>query len=303
MASVVIAAHNEAAVIGRCLDSLLEGTTPGELEVVVVANGCSDATAEIAASRVGVRVIEIAEASKPAALNMGDTAVVGFPRVYLDADIPVTASGVRAVCEALRPSSHGPSESDGGSTAMLAAAPRRVLDLTGCPLLVRAYFAINSRLPVFDEALFGRGMIALSEPGRSRFVAFPDMVADDLFLDSLFSSAEKRQVDEVATVVAAPRRTRDLVRRLVRVRRGNAAMRGAGRAGEIGIEVRAARRMSWLRDVVLPRPWLAPAAAVYVAISLLAAVEARRTAGARSWGRDDSSREVTRENLTGGDRR
>jgi hypothetical protein len=178
-----------------------------------------------------------------------------------------------------------------------------VIDLAGSPLVVRAYFAINNRLPVFNEALFGRGMIALSERGRSRFGTFPNMVADDLFLDSLFSSAEKRQVEEFATVVAAPRRTRDLVRRLVRVRRGNAAMREAGRAGEIGVDVRAARRMSWLRDVVLPRPWLAPAAAVYVAISLLAALEARRTAGARSWGRDDSSREVTRENLTGGDRR
>jgi hypothetical protein len=177
-----------------------------------------------------------------------------------------------------------------------------VLDLAGSPLPVRAYFAINRRLPVFDDALFGRGMIALSERGRSRFDTFPNMVADDLFLDSLFSSAEKRQVDEVATVVAAPRRTRDLVRRLVRVRRGNAAMREAGRSGEVAVEVRAARRTSWLRDVVLPRPWLAPAAAVYVAISLLAAIEARRTAEASSWGRDDSSREWSREDLTAGDR-
>src|SRR5262245_58336894 len=45
MASVVIPAHNEARVIERGLSSLLEGARPGELEIVVVCNGCTDDTA------------------------------------------------------------------------------------------------------------------------------------------------------------------------------------------------------------------------------------------------------------------
>ena len=46
VASVVIAAHNEAAVLGRCLRGLLADAEPGEFDVVVVPNGCTDATAE-----------------------------------------------------------------------------------------------------------------------------------------------------------------------------------------------------------------------------------------------------------------
>ena len=48
LASVVIPAHNERRVIGRCLRALREGAAPGELDVIVVANACTDDTAAIA---------------------------------------------------------------------------------------------------------------------------------------------------------------------------------------------------------------------------------------------------------------
>ena len=51
MTSVVIAAHNEEALLGRCLDALLSDAEPGEFEVVVVPNGCTDSTARVAAER------------------------------------------------------------------------------------------------------------------------------------------------------------------------------------------------------------------------------------------------------------
>jgi glycosyltransferase involved in cell wall biosynthesis len=275
--SVVIAAHNEAAVIGRCLDALLAGADPGQLDVTVVANGCTDDTAAVAASRPGVRVIDRPEPGKVGALNAGDAVAVGFPRIYLDADIVLAPGAVRALAGAL----------DGG---VHAAVPRRELDVAGRPLLVRAYYAINARMPVYDRALFGRGVIALSAAGRARFGEFPDVVADDLFLDSLFSPEEKRQVDSVRARIATPRRTRDLVRRLARVRSGNAAIRGTS-AG-----VRPAARSSWLRDVVLPRPWLAPAGICYAAITVVAAVKARRSpATGAQWGRDESSRSSREE--------
>jgi glycosyltransferase involved in cell wall biosynthesis len=278
MTSVVIAAHNEAAVIGRCLDALLADARPGEFDVTVVANGCADDTAAVAASRRGVRVIELATTGKVAALNAGDDAAVGFPRVYVDADIVLATEALRSLANALGNDVH-------------AATVDRQLDLTRRPVPVRAYFAIHGRLPVFRDGLFGRGVIALSEAGRARFERFPDLVADDLFLDSLFSRAEKRHVTSFAARVATPRRTRDLVRRLVRVRGGNSAMRAAAAQGHVAAPVRPSARLSWLRDVVLPRPWLAPAAICYVVITSIAASAARRSAsGAADWGRDDSSR-------------
>ncbi|WP_037365178.1 glycosyltransferase [Nakamurella lactea] len=287
MTSVVIAAHNESAVIGRCLDALLADAAPGELDVTVVANGCTDATASVAAARPGVRVVDTAEAGKAKALNLGDAVAVGYPRIYLDADITASTFVVRTLVEALDRGARPPA----GGIPVLAVVPRRELDVRGRPLLVRGYFAINKRLPAFRSGLFGRGVIALSEAGRRRFDTFPEMVADDLFLDSLFDAAEKQEATAVATVVAAPLRTRDLVRRLVRVRRGNAAMRAAGRSGEVAVDVRHADRWAWLREVVLPQPWLAPAAVVYVGITALAAVLARRSSSnGDSWGRDESTR-------------
>lgn len=285
MTSIVIAAHNEAAVIGRCLDALLADAAPGEFDVTVVANGCSDATAQVAAATPGVRVLDLPAAGKVAALNAGDAVAVGFPRIYLDADITITACGIRALRDILAI----PDQT--ASAGVLAAAPRREVDVSRSPWLVRAYFAINSQLPVFHNALFGRGVVALSAEGRGRFGRFPDVVADDLFLDSLFTAAEKTQVDSVSAVVTAPQRTRDLLRRLARVRRGNASMRAAS-----GGRARNADRTSWLRDVALRNRALIPAAVCYAAITVTASVLARlpRRSG-DTWGHDVSSRHDDRQ--------
>ena len=288
MTSVVVAAHNEATVIGRCLDALLQDAASGEFHVVVVPNGCADDTARVASDRPDVTVVEIPEANKSRALNAGDLAATGFPRIYLDADIVIATAQARSLRDALS------GQSPGQLPRALVAVPRRNLEIDGRPLMVRAYYAINSRLPAFRDGLFGRGAIALSEQARDRFDAFPDMVADDLFLDSLFSAAEKVQVDDFATTVAAPRRTRDLVRRLVRVRRGNTAMRAAGRTGKIDATVRSADRSAWFTAVVKPNPRLAPAAVIYLGITVLAAALARRSPRSQaSWGQDQSTRTST----------
>ncbi|MEV4201046.1 glycosyltransferase [Micromonospora globbae] len=287
MTSVVIAAYNEEAVIGRCLDALLADAPRGTLDVTVVANGCTDATAAVARERAGVRVLDLPVAGKAAALNAGDAVAVGFPRVYLDADVVLSPGALPALVAAL----DGP---DGDPP--LAVVPGRALDLRGRPAIVRAYYAINSRLPAFRHSLFGRGAIALSAAGRARFDAFPAMTADDLYLDGLFAPHEKREVAGASARVATPRRTGDLVRRLARVRAGNTALRAAAARGAVTtVAVRRPARSSWLRDVVLPRPWLAPAAACYVGVTLVAALRARRErrTGGGGWGRDESSREPT----------
>jgi hypothetical protein len=117
------------------------------------------------------------------------------------------------------------------------------------------------------------------------------MIADDLFLDSLFSEAEKEVAPEVVVTIEAPYTTRDLLRRLVRVRRGNAEMRAAGAVGEVSVAIRAADRWAWLRDVVRREPRLALAAVPYLTLTVVAAVMARRTPKAdQFWGRDESTR-------------
>jgi glycosyltransferase involved in cell wall biosynthesis len=275
MVSVIIAAHNEESVIGSCLDALRDQRTTAQLQVIVSANGCSDRTAEVAAAH-GATVVDRAEPGKPGALNAAERIATSFPRVYLDADILVPLDAIDLILGELA-----------ASSSVHAVVPRRRIDTRGRPFPVRAYFAINERLPAFRDGLFGRGMITLSEAGRARFGEFPLMVADDLFVDSLFSTAEKAEAKSVDVVVQAPYRTQDLLARLVRVRRGNAHLRAA--AGELTFSVRPSDKWAWLRDVVVPQPRLVPAAVPYLAITLAAAVLARRSA-ATDWGHDASTR-------------
>jgi len=276
--SFVIAAHNEERVIGACLEALLRQGVRGS-EVVVVANGCSDRTAVVAAG-YGVTVIDRPEPGKAGALNAGDAVATTYPRIYLDADIVVPDGAVAALVERLD-----------RTPSTLAVVPSRRLNTTDRQWPVRAYFSINERLPAFRNGLFGRGLIVVAEEGRTRFGEFPTMVADDLFLDSQFEPFEKSEMSEVAVVVEAPYTTRELMKRLVRVRRGNAEMRAAASAGRIDVDVRPADRWAWLR-VALPHPTLWAGAAAYFTMTMLAARRARRVPAAHAgWGQDSSTRE------------
>lgn len=278
MVSIIIAAHNEESVLGATLDALLLDAAGAE--IIVAPNGCTDKTAEVARARPGVHVVEVADGGKANALNAAETAATTFPRIFLDADIIADPGTVAALAAALnRP-------------GVLAAVPERYFDTSGRPWPVRAWSAIHTRLPVFRHGLFGRGMIALSEEGRQRFGMFPLMVADDLFIDSLYTVEEKAQVKGFRVLVEAPRSTRELLNRLVRVRRGSAAMRQAAHRGDVDAAVRPADRWSWLRDVVLPEPRLAPAGLVYASITVAAALLSRRGPITNmAWGRDATSPE------------
>lgn len=276
MPSVVIAAHNEQAVIGRSLTALMAQQTSEPLEIVVSANGCSDDTAAVA-RQFGVTVVDRAEPGKTAALNAAEELTTSFPRIYLDADIVVPPGGLGRLIAYFS-----------GPAAPLAVVPRRRVDTARRPLLVKGYIAINRRLPAFRDGLFGRGMIALSEEGRARFSTFPALIADDLFLDSQFSNVEKFEAQDVEVAVQAPFTTRALLDRLVRVRRGNSELRAVGADGVV---IRESDKWAWLREVVLPEPRLVFAAVPYVALTLVASFLARRRKGSpASWGQDTSTR-------------
>ena len=205
MISVVVPAHNESTVIARGLSAMTNGAAPGELDVIVVCNGCVDDTAAIARSfGLPVRVIESAIGSKSLALNLGDQAASGFPRIYVDADVTLSVHTIRALASRLE------------SGDVLAVAPLPFVDMTGCSWLVRAYFDIRSRLPSAREGIGGSGVYALSERGRSRFKEFPKLTADDGYVRVQFKPEERETLALVSSVVFAPRTMKDLI--LVRTR-------------------------------------------------------------------------------------
>ena len=278
--SVVIAAYNEDEVIGRCLDALLSTARPTELEIVVVCNGCTDRTAEVArAYGDGVRVIETPIASKTAALNLGDDAASGFPRLYVDADVTLPLASVRRIAGRL-------AEPDA-----LAAAPTMQVDLRGSSLAVRAYYRVWTRLPYVREGMIGVGVYALSEDGRRRFEAFPDVIADDGYVRALFDASERVCVDDAPVRVYAPKRFSDLVRIKTRSRLGRYEL--GQRFPDLMARERGTKSYSDAVRTLVVLPWLWPAAFVYAAVQVKTRWRARRQLASLDtyvWERDPSSR-------------
>jgi exopolysaccharide biosynthesis WecB/TagA/CpsF family protein len=270
--SVIIPAHNEAGVIARTLAPLAPLAAAGKIEVIVACNGCSDDTAAIARSFEGVQVLEIDRPSKPAALNAGDDAATLWPRLYLDADVRISANAVRDVLTALAPG--GP----------LAARPAVEFDLQDAHPLIHSYYRTRLRLPSARNRLWAGGAYGLSKQGRERFGAFPDLTADDLFVDRLFAADEKAVLDVDPVVISPPRTPKAQVQVLHRVYRGNAEQNGA--AGG-----RSTARQT-LGEVL--RSVRGPLSAVHAAVYLGFAVAGRRgAAGPGTWERDESSRTLT----------
>lgn len=275
-ASVVIPAHNEARGITRTLSTLLDGAA-GDLDVVVVCNGCTDDTAAIVrAGFPGVRVLEIPEASKAAAVDVGNRASDVFPRVHLDADVRLTGSAALRLVAALE------------AQGVLAAAPGRILDRSGASLVVRWYYDVWERLPQVRDGLFGRGVFALSAEGQRRVSALPRMMSDDLVVSEAFAAGERVVVDQVRSEVAVPRRTADLIRRRVRAVTGNAQADAAGARSATAVT-----RPATLVAMARREPMLLPKIPVFLAITVAARLRARRAVRSgdfSTWLRDESSR-------------
>lgn len=267
-AAVVIPAHDEERVISRTLGRLSEPIALGALETVVVCNGCSDRTADRAREIAGVRVVELSEPSKTGALNAGDAEASAWPRVYLDADIEFPSAAVPALVRAL------------GADGVLAARPPFEYDSLGATALVRAYFRARARLPHLAQSLWGAGTYALNAAGHGRLGRFPEVIADDVHVDQLFRAEEKRIPLAPPVRVRTPRRAADLLRVLVRTRRGPAQQ---------GLDSGRATARALLRSVRGPQSlW---DASVFASVTLLARSRASRSrARAARWERDDSTR-------------
>jgi hypothetical protein len=270
-------------VIQRCLDALFGGFAHEELDVVVACNGCRDDTARIArSSGHPVSVLELAEASKAAALRAADSAALAFPRLYLDADVTLPGASARLVLERLR-------------NGALAARPPLRYDSSASSAPVRGYYRARSQVPAVLGSLWGAGVYGLSAAGRARFEAFPDLVADDLWIDRQFEPHEIEIVDCAPVVVAVPRRSRDLLHTLSRTYRGKEDHRPPS-----GVDTRArettAAAVRDLRRLAEAGPRSAADAATYTAFAVTArltrklAVAAGRGAAATGWERDESSR-------------
>jgi hypothetical protein len=277
-ASVVVPAHNEACVIGRLLAQLVASAYPDEIDVLVVPNGCTDATAEVAASfEPAVRVLSIPTASKRDALSLGNHMARGFPRIYVDANVELRIEDVRALGEALR------------QPGILAASPELVLTVADSSWPVRWYYDVWMELPEVRRGLFGRGVVAVSEAGYERLKELPLVLAEDLAASLAFSPDERIVAIGARVVVHPPLTLPDLLR--VRVRAVTGVAEVEQTAGAPPSTARTRPRD--LLAIVRSKPRMAPRVALFLGITMLARLQARqaiRHGDYSTWLRDESSR-------------
>jgi hypothetical protein len=150
----------------------------------------------------------------------------------------------------------------------------------------------------------------VSQAGRARFGEFPDVTADDLFVQRMFADHE-RITSDGEFVVAAPRDLRNLLKVRTRTAAGNAELSSVeqfGAGGRTGTDVPGESAVGGdqgrtaaafgrstgststaLLRRALARPASIPSFAVYTAVTVVSRVSARRRQSA-AWARDTSTR-------------
>lgn len=190
MLSIIIPAHNEEAYLGACLSSVAEQQfAAAPLEVVVMANACTDRTVAVALgfkrafAQKGWKlwVLRTRRPGKLAALNCADTLAQGHIRVYLDADVICTPLLMAELYDVL--------STDGAryATGTLSLAPAK-------SWVTQQYARLWQALPFMQGKAPGAGVFAVNAAGRARWGAFPEIISDDTFVRLSFAPDERHQV-------------------------------------------------------------------------------------------------------------
>lgn len=289
--NVVIPAHDEERLLPSCLHAVLAPAGP-PLRVVVVANGCTDATADVARAFRALSVerghelvvVETPTAGKAAALNEGDRRHGDGPVLYLDADTVLLPGTLNELARTLI-----------GTDQPLLSAPPAVL-VRPRSRLARDVAAVWTLLPQVAGDVIGAGCYAVSAAGRARWGSFPAVIADDLFVRGLFAPAERQLTTAGGFLLVLPE-GRELIRVFRRWKRGCQELRRhttVCRDSDLGDAVRGWRLVQqpggWRRrrDCLRPSTW--PHWPGFVAAWLAARWPALSTTKTSSWERAECLR-------------
>lgn len=213
----IVPAHEEERVVRRCIEALL-APSGVDVRVLVVANGCTDATAD-RARELGdprVDVLELPEGGKARAVRAGLARVAAAdPDVVavVDADVVLDEPVLGGLALALA-----------GDSPRIAAPSLR-LELAGCSAVVRRYYRVWNREPHVRTGDIGaRGIYAVNRAGLERLSALPDVIADDGWARARFAPQDRVVSSGTSTVRPAQTLRAQILRR-ARVLAGNRELR------------------------------------------------------------------------------
>lgn len=215
--SVIIPARDEALTLPGTLQSLLSQDYPGAMRVIVVDNGSTDGTPQVArrwmerfeAAGHELVVLQLEKGNKPAALNAGDAAATGACRIYLDADTELSPNCVSLIASML---------SSGSGVALCCA---RMEIRPARSWVTRRYARVWAKLPWVRGDVIGAGLYAVSADGRQRWGEFPNLIADDGWAQAQFRRDERRVIHDATFFVRLPEGLRNLINVRTRWVRGN----------------------------------------------------------------------------------
>jgi glycosyltransferase involved in cell wall biosynthesis len=92
-----VPAHNEEDYLGATLDALNRQDYP-ECEIVVVANGCTDRTADVAREKC-TRLVTLREKGLGVSRNLGARIATGDLLIFLDADTLLEPDALRIIAQ------------------------------------------------------------------------------------------------------------------------------------------------------------------------------------------------------------
>lgn len=189
--TIIVPANNEEAYLANCLKALLASEpTEASVQVLVIANACTDNTVGVArtfesvAASMGwmLQVIDLAQPGKLNAMNVGDDLAKGELRLYLDADVLVSPGLVRNLVTELIATS-APRYASGHAIVSPARS-----------VVTRAYSRFWQMLPFARSEAPGFGAFAVNAAGRARWGRFPDIISDDTYVRLLFAPQERKGV-------------------------------------------------------------------------------------------------------------
>ncbi|MEB3199964.1 MAG: glycosyltransferase family 2 protein [Synechococcaceae cyanobacterium] len=242
--SLLVPARNEAAVAARLLRGIGKLDYPiGKLQVVLVCNGCCDATPSSfrrwSQGRPGVEVLELPHPGKAAALNAGLRRSRGEYLVVLDADLDPLADLLK---ELIRPF----------GDPRVGAAAAYLRPSNAGRNLVSLYAALNDWVHQLVTSA-GKDRLRLNPPTlgaaafrRTALLAcggFPDVPSGEDVAIGIALVRQGWQTRFVPTAIAdntVCERLGDVWRQRVRWNRGTATAHGAGRGAR-----RWGDRRSW----------------------------------------------------------
>ncbi len=211
MATVIVPAHNEASVIGDCLESIVN--QHGVDKIIVACNGCTDNTVEIVRQNYpDITCLDIEKPSKTNALNEAEKHISSFPIYYLDADTVISADSISTINAFY----NNPKNQE-----VLLTAPTPKIDTSGSSWWVKQYYKIWINLPYIQDGVIGTCSFIMNEKGRKRFDRFPDIINDDGFVRCCFDSHERANVPASTIHIKAPKTLFSLIKIKTRARLGN----------------------------------------------------------------------------------